>query len=76
MTKSLRSGNNYGETRNTPLGPAHAEIWVIETIGAPEYVCGTLVTILRIAGAQNPRARIKSFDGRAATFDVSWDPKP
>jgi len=71
MTKSLRSGNNYSETRTTFLGPARAEFWLNETLGAPSYICGALEAVLATAGAK-ATVRVAKVEGTSATFDIVW----
>lgn len=73
MTKSLRSGNNYSETRTTFTGPTRAEFWLNETLGVPSYICGALSAVLRLAGARNVRIKTMQTDGHAATFAIEWD---
>jgi uncharacterized protein (TIGR02265 family) len=73
MTKSLRSGNNYSETRATFTGPCRAEFWINETLGAPSYICGALTAVLIVAGTPSVRMRTLSTDGKAATFEIEWD---
>ena len=73
MTKSLRSGNNYSQTRATFTGPRRAEFWLNETLGAPSYICGALAAVLRLTGAANARVKMIQTDGHAATFEIEWD---
>lgn len=73
MTKSLRSGNNYSQTRATFTGPRRAEFWLNETLGAPSYICGALTAVLRLTGAPNVRIRTMATEGTAATFEIEWD---
>ena len=73
MTKSLRSGNNYSDTRATFTGPRRAEFWINETLGAPSYICGAIAAVMTIAGTPSVRVRTLSTDGHAATFEIEWD---
>lgn len=73
MTKSLRSGNNYSDTRATFTGPRRAEFWINETLGAPSYICGAMSAVITIAGTRSVRVRTLSTDGHAATFEIEWD---
>ncbi len=72
MTKSLRSGNNYSDTRATFTGPRRAEFWINETLGAPSYICGAIATVMAIGGARSVRVRTLSTDGQGATFEIEW----
>jgi uncharacterized protein (TIGR02265 family) len=74
MTKSLRSGNNYSETRATFTGPHRAEFWLNETLGAPTYICGALAGVLRRSGCSKVTVKTLSTDGQAATFEIEWEP--
>lgn len=73
MTKSLRSGNNYSQTRATFTGPRRAEFWLNETLGAPSYICGALTAVLKLSGTPSVRLRLLETDGQAATFEIEWD---
>jgi uncharacterized protein (TIGR02265 family) len=72
MTRSLRSGNNYSETRTSFPSPGHAEFWLNETLGAPSYIHGALRAVLELAGAEGVRIKTIETDGHAATFSVEW----
>ena len=74
MTRSLRSGNNYSDTRSSFPAPGRAEFWLNETLGAPTYIHGALGAVLKLAGAQGVRIKTMQTDGQAATFSVEWDP--
>jgi uncharacterized protein (TIGR02265 family) len=72
MTQTLRSGNNYSDTRLTKLGDREFELWVNEVNGSPGYIQGILETVLENSGATNILVRVQSFDGHAATYHVRW----
>lgn len=72
MTHTLRSGNNYSDTRLTQLGDREFELWVNEVNGSPGYIQGILETVLESARAKHAEVRVKSFDGHAATYVVRW----
>jgi uncharacterized protein (TIGR02265 family) len=74
MTRSLRSGNNYSETRASFPGPGRAEFWLNETLGAPSYIHGALSAVMKLSGAKGVRVKTMETDGHAATFSVEWDP--
>ena len=73
MTKSLRSGNSYSDTRTTFLGPTSAEFWLIDTFGAPHYIVGALGAVLRITSARNIVIKPIKVEGVACTFAITWD---
>ena len=72
MTHTLRSGNNYSDTRLTKLAEKEFELWVNEVNGSPGYIQGILETVLESARAKQAEVRVKSFDGHAATYVVRW----
>ncbi len=74
MTKSLRSGNNYSETRATFTGPHRAEFWLNDTLGAPSYICGALGGVLRRSGCSRVTVKTLSTQGNSAIFEIEWDP--
>ncbi len=71
MSRTLRSGNNYAETRLTRTGEKAFELWVNETNGSPGYIQGVLETVMENSGAQ-AEIRVRSFDGHAATYSIHW----
>lgn len=73
MTKSLRSGNNYSETKATFTGPRRAEFWLNETLGMPSYICGALAAVLRRTGTQSVRVVTLSTNGTEAVFEITWE---
>lgn len=73
MTKSLRSGNNYSETKATFTGPRRAEFWLNDTLGMPSYICGALASVLRRTGARGVRVATLSTSGVEAIFEITWD---
>lgn len=74
MTRSLRSANNYSETRTSFTAPGRAEFWLSEVLGAPDFICGSIIAVLRRTGAANIRMRTLKTEGRSATFEIQWDP--
>ncbi|MFT3707406.1 MAG: DUF2378 family protein [Archangium sp.] len=73
MTKSLRSGNSYSDTKTTFVGPTAAEFWLNDTLGFPTYICGALAAVLRITSAKNIVVKPIKIDGVNATFSVTWE---
>jgi uncharacterized protein (TIGR02265 family) len=72
LTSQLRSGNTYSEGTAKETGPNRYEVWTNECNGNPGYLRAVLYGGLYRAGAKNLQVKILSFDGHAATFDVSW----
>ncbi|MBL8910118.1 MAG: DUF2378 family protein [Archangium sp.] len=74
MTKSLRSGNSYSDTRATFTGATSAEFWLNDTLGFPTYIVGALGAVMRITSAKNVVVKPIKIEGVACTFIVTWDP--
>lgn len=73
MTKSLRSGNNYSETKATFTGPRRAEFWLNDCLGMPTYICGALAAILRRTGTESVRVVTLSMTGVEVVLEITWD---
>jgi uncharacterized protein (TIGR02265 family) len=71
MRQTLRSGNNYAETRLAQVGERAFELWVNETNGSPGYIQGVLETVMENAGVK-AEVLVQSFDGHAATYLIRW----
>ena len=72
MTKSLRSGNNYSETKATFTGPRRAEFWLNDCLGMPTYICGALAAILRRTGTESVRVTTMSMTGVEVILEITW----
>ncbi len=73
MDRSLRSGNNYSESRVTELGPGKFTMWTNEAGPLRYNMMGVVRQGAEIAGAKNLQVRITHFDDDSTTFDLSWD---
>lgn len=73
MTRSLRSANNYSETRTDFTGPGRAEFWLSEVLGVPEFIRGSIAAIMQRTGASGIRMRTLRTEGSSATFEIVWD---
>jgi len=71
--RSLRSGNNYAESRLTELAPNHFVIWTNEAGSSRHNLAGVVRQGVEIAGARNVRVAITAFDDASTTFDITWD---
>jgi uncharacterized protein (TIGR02265 family) len=73
MDRSLRSGNNYSETRVTELAPGKFEFWSNET-GLTQYnLVGLLRAGAEVSGAKNLRAEIVKRDDEGVTIVLEWN---
>lgn len=72
MTRNLRSGSNYVETRSTQIEPHHYEIWINDVSGVPGFYKGMLERGLDLVGAQGIRIELAEQVEPACTYRVSW----
>lgn len=72
MAHALRSSDNYTEVRLTQLGPCAYEMWLNSVVDAPGYSEALFVGILRVSGAQEPRARIARYENEGTTYLLTW----
>ncbi len=72
MTKNLRTGSNYMETRARQLGPKRYEIWINDVSGAPGFYAGLLESGMGHSGARDCVARVAETDGVQCTYHVEW----
>jgi uncharacterized protein (TIGR02265 family) len=72
LTRNMRTANNYTEARVTELGPGRYEVWFNEVDGVPGFYIGLLETALGALGARQLRVEVKSVEGSACTYHVSW----
>lgn len=70
---SMRSGNNYLDTKFTALGANEAELHLSDVSGIPGFYRGLLGEGLRMLGAKNGVLKDKGAAAPGHTFVVSWD---
>jgi uncharacterized protein (TIGR02265 family) len=73
LNNTLRSADNYVESRLTELSPTSCEVWINEVMEQPSYYQGVLEACLTLAGGREIRTRLLSRDGRGARFHVEWE---
>lgn len=71
VTRQFRTGNNYSETRLTPVGATEYHLWVNE-VRQPGWYVGILSRGLELAGGQEVEVELLQAEGAAATFRVRW----
>ena len=79
MAKTLRSGNNYSETKLTQLGPTTFELWC-NRVQNPSFYRGMLQTGLQHAGVPAvqvttsaiDRSEVSDAEDPGAAFRISW----
>jgi uncharacterized protein (TIGR02265 family) len=72
MTKNLRTGSSFVETRFLQLAPQNYEILINDVSGVPGFYQGMLERGLYHVGAKTTVAAIDKYDGCACTFLVRW----
>jgi uncharacterized protein (TIGR02265 family) len=70
---TLRSADNYVESRLEELSPTACRVWINEVMEQPAYYQGILEASVALAGGQRPRARLLSREGAGAWLHVEWD---
>lgn len=72
MTRNLRAGSNFVETRVIQLEPHHYEVWIKDVSGVPGFYMGMLECGLRHVGAKELRLEVSGRDGPSCTYLASW----
>lgn len=70
---SMRSGNNYLDTKFTALGTNEAELHLSDVSGIPGFYRGLLEEGLRMVGAKNGAVKDAGAAPPGYTFHVTWD---
>jgi uncharacterized protein (TIGR02265 family) len=73
LNSTLRSADNYVESRLKEVGPHACEVWINEVMAQPAYHQGMLEALVSLAGGQRARARVLTCEGPGAWFRVEWD---
>lgn len=68
----FRTGNNYTETRFSPLGSNEAELWMNEVGPYPEFTAGIVHAGVVNSGAREVKVEVVAHDGHAASFRIAW----
>ena len=71
VTRQFRTGNNFSETKLTPVGATEYHLWVNEVQLAGWYV-GILSRGLEMAGGREVEVELLQRDAGAGTFRVRW----
>ncbi|MFY0526976.1 DUF2378 family protein [Archangium gephyra] len=73
LNNTLRSADNYVESRLTELSPTSCEVWINEVMGQPSYYQGIVEACIALAGGQRARARVVAREGTGARLHVEWE---
>ncbi|MEW6431093.1 MAG: DUF2378 family protein [Myxococcota bacterium] len=69
---SMRSGNNFLETKFTALSPSSAELHLSDVSGIPAFYRGLLEEGLRMLGARHAEMKDGAAKPPGHTFIASW----
>ncbi|HYO51327.1 DUF2378 family protein [Archangium sp.] len=72
LNNTLRSADNYVESRLTELSPTSCEVWINEVMEQPTYYQGVLEACLALAGGQEVRVGVVAREGHGARLHVEW----
>jgi uncharacterized protein (TIGR02265 family) len=72
LNNTLRSTDNYVESRLTELSPTSCEVWINEVMDQPTYYQGILEACMVLAGGQQVRVRVVAREGHGARLHVEW----
>jgi uncharacterized protein (TIGR02265 family) len=73
LNNTLRSADNYVESRLTELAPGVCEVWLNEVMDQPAYYQGVLEACVALAGARRVRTRVVAREGAGARLHVEWE---
>ena len=73
VERSLRSGNNYSETKLTELAPNRYELHTNEVGRLRENLRGVIRRGMEVAGAKNVRCAVLRFDEAGCVYAIEWD---
>ena len=73
LNNTLRSADNYVESRLNELSPTACEVWINEVMDQPAYYQGILEASIALAGGRAPRSRVLGRDGAGAWLHVEWE---
>ena len=69
---SVRSANNYTESSLVRHAPNHFSVIVNEVGPLRDHLRGAVRRGLEVAGAQNLRCEVSSYDDERVVLDISW----
>ncbi|MBS2028062.1 MAG: DUF2378 family protein [Deltaproteobacteria bacterium] len=72
MTRNLRTGSNYVETKATQLEPHKYEIWINDVTDLPGFYLGLLERGLHLVGAKELKIELANQTGPSCTYRVGW----
>ena len=71
VSRQFRTGNNFSETKLTPIGATEYHLWVNE-VRLPGWYIGLLSRGLELAGGKDVRVEVIHCDQAGGNFRVQW----
>jgi uncharacterized protein (TIGR02265 family) len=71
VSRQFRTGNNFSETRLTPIGATEYHLWVNE-VRLPGWYIGILSRGLELAGGKDVKVELIHRDEAGGNFRVRW----
>jgi uncharacterized protein (TIGR02265 family) len=71
VTRQFRTGNNFSETRLTPVSATEYHLWVNE-VRLPGWYIGILSRGLELAGGKEVKVELLQRDDSGGSFRVKW----
>lgn len=71
VSRQFRAGNNFTETKLTPVNERTFELWINE-VRLPGWYIGIVSRGLELAGGAQVKVEIIGREGRSGTFRITW----
>jgi uncharacterized protein (TIGR02265 family) len=72
LPQTLRGTDNYTEADLVEVGPREFEMRMNSVVNAPGYVEGLFEAMLRVTGAESPRAEKTRVEAEHTTYRMTW----
>jgi uncharacterized protein (TIGR02265 family) len=72
MERNFRTGNNFMQTRFTPVGTGEVSLWFNDVNGLPAYYAGMLEEGGRATGAADIKVTWTNAPEQGCTYQVRW----
>ncbi len=72
LPQTLRANDNYTEAELIPRGPTTYEMRINSVLEAPGYAEALFEAMLRVGGAESPRATRMEVSANSSTYLLTW----
>lgn len=72
MSRAMRTGGNYLETKTTVYGSCDVELWINDVNGMPEYFVGVLEGAAEILGIRDAQVEQLPTAAPGCTLRIRW----